>query len=141
MKGLNRRSALALGLTAAATPILASVTPAAGKTYGPNEGKEIFKGVRVVELGKRESTIAAYKNVEMIDVVFQPAAAIPVGEVMTDDMVCQITEGELQVKAGATEFRAKEGDVWSCGKGSTKEGAANLGKVVAVMRIIYLKAT
>jgi hypothetical protein len=53
--------------------------------------------------------------------------------------VCQITEGELQVKAGATEFSAKEGDVWSCGKGSTKEGATNLGKVVAVMRIIYLK--
>jgi quercetin dioxygenase-like cupin family protein len=141
MVSLNRRSALTLGLMVAATPLFASATPASAKTYGATEGKEIFPGVRVVELGKRASQIGAYKNVEMIDVVFQPAAAIPVGEVMTDDMVCQITEGELQVKAGATEFRAKEGDVWSCGKGSTKEGAANLGKVVAVMRIIYLKAT
>lgn len=55
-------------------------------------------------------------------------------------MVCQVTEGEMQVKAGAMEFAAKEGDVWSCGKGSTKETAMNPGKVTAVMRVIYLKA-
>ncbi|QND64632.1 hypothetical protein HB777_12485 [Mesorhizobium loti] len=140
MEFVNRRSALALGLTVAATPLLASATPAAAKTYGATDGKELFPGVRVVELGKRASTIAAYKNVEMIDVVFQPAAVFPVGDAMTDDMVCQITEGELQVKAGAMEFAAKEGDVWSCSKGSTKEGATNPGKVTAVMRVIYLKA-
>jgi hypothetical protein len=38
------------------------------------------------------------------------------------------------------EFTAKEGDVWSCGKGSTKEAATNNGTVVAVMRVINLKA-
>ena len=84
--------------------------------------------------------IKAYKNVEMIDVVFQPKAAIPVGEPMEHDMVCQVTAGELQVKAGDMEFAAKEGDVWSCGKDSTTEGATNNGSAVAVMRIIYLKA-
>lgn len=140
MELMNRRSALALGLTVAATPLVVSATPAAAKAYGATEGKEIFPGVRVVELGKRESVIAAYKNLEMIDVVFQPAAAFPVGEPMTDDMVCQVTEGELQVKAGAMEFAAKAGDVWSCTKGSTKEGATNSGTEVAVMRVIYLKA-
>ena len=139
MTSMNRRSAIALGLTAAATPI-AAATPAAAKSYGPTEGKEIFPGVRVVELGKRDSQIGAYKTVEMIDVVFQPGSNFPIGEPMEHDMVCQIAEGELQVKAGDMEFSAKEGEVWSCGKASTKEGATNNGSAVAVMRVIYLKA-
>ena len=59
---------------------------------------------------------------------------------MMDDMVCTVIEGELQVTAGDKEFTAKEGDVWSCGKGSTKEAATNNGTGVAVMRVINLKA-
>jgi len=137
---MDRRSALAIGLTMAATPLLASATPAAAKTYGPNDGKELFKGVRLVELGKRDSEIRAYKTVEMIDVVFQPGGTFPLGQPMEHDMVCQVTQGELQVKQGSKEFAVKEGGVWSCGKGSTTEGATNSGKVVAVMRTIYLKA-
>ena len=137
---MDRRSALALGLTTAAIPLFALATPAAAKTYGPNDGKELFKGVRVVELGKRDSEIRAYKTVEMIDVVFQPGAIFPLGQPMDHDMVCQVTEGELQVKHGSKEFAVKEGGVWSCSKGSTTEGATNSGSVVAVMRTIYLKA-
>jgi quercetin dioxygenase-like cupin family protein len=140
MHSINRRSAMALGVTVAATPLIAGSLPAIAKTYGPDEGKELFPGVRVVELGKRDSNIGAYKTVEMVDVVFQPGADFPVGEVMEHDMACQVTTGELQVKAGEQEFAAKEGDVWSCGKGSTKEGATNKGSEVAVMRVIYLKA-
>ena len=75
----------------------------------------------------------------MEDVVFQPKGAIPLGDVMADDMVCTVTEGELQIVAGDMEFTAKEGDVWSCGKGSTKESATNNGTVAAVMRVINLK--
>ena len=140
MKHMNRRSALALGALVATAPLVRWVTPAAAQSYGPTDGKELFPGVRVVELGKRDSMIKAYKNVEMIDVVFQPKGVVPVGEVMEHDMVCQVTEGELQVKAGDMEFAAKAGDVWSCGKGSTTEAATNNGSVAAVMRIIYLKA-
>jgi redox-sensitive bicupin YhaK (pirin superfamily) len=136
---IDRRSALALGMTVAATSLIASSAPAAAKTYGPDEGKELFPGVRAVELGKRDSNISAYKTVDMLDVVFQPGANFPVGEAMEHDMVCQVTTGELQIKAGEKEFAAKDGDVWSCGKGSTKEGATNKGKEVAVMRVIYLK--
>lgn len=140
MKELNRRSVLALGIAATTVPVVAWSSPASAKNYGPDEGKEIFAGVRVVPLGTRESQIGAYKNVEMIDVVFQPKAVFPVGDPMEHDMVCQITEGELQVEAGDMKFAAKEGDVWSCGKGSTREGATNNGSLAAVMRVIYLKA-
>lgn len=70
MEFVNRRSALALSLTAAVAPLLASATPAGAKTYGATEGKEIFPGMRVVARGKRVSQIGAYKNIEMVDVVF-----------------------------------------------------------------------
>jgi quercetin dioxygenase-like cupin family protein len=140
MKKMDRRSALALGATAVAGPLVAWATPAAARSYGPTDGKEIFPGVRLVELGTRDARIKGYKSVAMEDVVFQPKATIPLGDVMADDMVCTVTEGELQVTADEMKFAAKEGDVWSCGKGSTRESATNNGSVVAVMRVINLKA-
>jgi quercetin dioxygenase-like cupin family protein len=140
MKEINRRSALALGATVATAPLLVWAPSASAKSYGPTEGEEIFPGVRLVKLGTRDSVIKAYKSVEMIDVVFQPNSEFPVGEAMEHDMVCQVTEGELRVKAGDMDFAAKEGDVWSCAKASTTEGAKNEGSAVAVMRAIYLKA-
>lgn len=139
MNELSRRSALALGATAAATSLVAWASTAKAQTYSPTDGEELFPGVRVVTLGTRDSHISAYKTVEMIDVVFQPAAVFPVGEPMDHDMVCTVTEGELQVTTNDMEFAAKAGDVWSCGKGSTTEGATNNGTVAAVMRTIYLK--
>src|SRR5688572_32930875 len=123
MNAISRRSALALGATAAATSLVAWASPAKAQTYSPTEGQEIFPGVRVVTLGTRESPISTYPTVEMIDVVFQPGAVFPVGEPMEDDMVCHVAEGELQVTAGEMEFTAKTGDVWACAKGSTREGA------------------
>jgi hypothetical protein len=99
MKKLDRRSALALGATVATAPLVAWATPAMAKSYGPNDGKEIFPGVRLVELGTRDARIKGYKSVAMEDVVFQPKATVPLGDVMMDDMVCTVTEGELQVAA------------------------------------------
>lgn len=139
MNKISRRSALALGATAAATSLVAWASPAKAQTYSPTDGQEIFPGVRVVTLGTRPSQISAYQSVEMIDVVFQPAAVFPVGEPMEHDMVCTVTEGELQVTTNEEQFAVRQGGVWSCGKGSTTEGATNNGTVPAVMRTIYLK--
>ena len=139
MTKVNRRNALALGATALSAPLVTFATPVAAKTYGPTDGTEIFPGVRLVTLGTRDSHIKGFKTIAMEDVVYQPKATSPLGDVMMDDMVCTVIEGELQVTAGEKEFTAKEGDVWSCGKGSTKEAATNNGSVVAVMRVINLK--
>ena len=117
MEDMNRRSAIALGLTAATLPILGLPTPAAAAAYGPDEGQEVHPGIRVIELGKRESMIAAYKEIALIDLVFQPAAVYP-DEAMMHDMVCQVTDGELQIKQGSMEFAVKPGDIYSCGKGA-----------------------
>ena len=139
MKNVNRRSALALGATAVAAPLAGWATPVAAKTYAPTEGQEIFPGVRLITLGTRDSHIEGYKTIAMEDIVYQPGGASPLGDVMADDMVCTVTEGELQIVAGDMKVTAKEGDVWSCGKGSTVEGATNTGKVLAVMRVIQLE--
>ncbi|GLS30907.1 hypothetical protein GCM10007937_26160 [Mesorhizobium albiziae] len=139
MNEISRRSALTLGATVVATPMVALVTPAAAQKYTPTDGEEIFPGVRLVKLGSRDSHIPAYKTVFMEDVVFQPKGAIPLGDVMMDDMVCTVTEGELEIKAGDMDFVAKEGDVWSCAKGSTRESATNNGTVAAIMRVINLR--
>lgn len=123
-----------------ATPIVAWATPAVAQKYSPTDGTEIYPGVRLLTLGTRESMIPGYASVFMEDVVFQPKATIPLGDVMLDDMVCTVTEGELQITAGEMDFTAKDGDVWSCAKGSTRESATNNGSVPAIMRVINLKA-
>ena len=137
MEDMNRRSAMALGLTvAAATPLFGSAAFAAAKTYGPDEGKEIAPGVRVIEVGTRESVIPAYKSIQILDIVFQPGATAPESD-MTDDMVCHITAGEFTIKKGAEEFSVKEGDMYTCAKGKP-DGATNTSDVVGVHRIAVL---
>jgi hypothetical protein len=140
MNKINRRSALALGATVVAAPMVGWTSPAAAQKYSPTDGEELFPGVRLMTLGTRDTQIPGYKTVFMEDVVFQPKATIPLGDVMMDDMVCTVTEGELAIVAGELDFTAKEGDVWSCVKGSTRESATNNGTVPAVMRVINLRA-
>ena len=137
MEAVNRRSTLALGLTMAATPLIAWATPAVAQTYGPDEGEEIGAGVRVVKLGERASVIPAYKMVVLRDVVIQPGAKTP-DNVMKNDMLCHMTEGELSVVQNQEKFTVKKGDVWACAKGNTTEGTQNTSSAVAIMRIIDL---
>jgi quercetin dioxygenase-like cupin family protein len=136
MEDISRRSAFALGVLAAATPALLP-TSAAARTYGPEEGKELAPGVRIINIGKSESTIPAYKTIEMADVVFQPGKSTPEMP-MDSDMVCHVPQGELLIKKGAKQFTVKEGGVYSCTKSET-EGATNTGSTVAVMRVIFLR--
>ena len=72
MKTMNCRSALTIGLvTAAATPLFALATPAGAAeivpTYGPNDGKEIAPGVRIVEVGAWDSDMTGMKSILVLD--------------------------------------------------------------------------
>jgi mannose-6-phosphate isomerase-like protein (cupin superfamily) len=137
MDSLNRRSAMALGLTAAAAPLFIVATPArAAKQYGPDEGKEIAPGVRLIEVGTGNSDIPAYKSIQILDIVFQPGAAAP-AMMMDNDMVCTIAAGEFTIKKVDKEFNLKEGDMYTCAKGKTDE-AKNTSSVVGVHRIAVL---
>ena len=132
MNDMDRRSALALGLAA-----VAFATPEAAEAQARNEGREVGPGVRQVDLGERESVIPAYKRLRMRDIVLQPGAATP-DNLMMNDMLCHITEGELAVRQNDNRFTVRKGDVWACAKGNTTEGTKNNGSTVAVMQIIDL---
>ena len=138
---ISRRTALVTGLVVLpAIPLMTRTASAVPRQYGKDEGQELKPGVRLIELGSRPSHIPAYKTVQMVDIVYQPGASEPVGEPMDADMVCQTIVGELDVTVGEENFTTKEGDVWSCAKGSTREGAKNNGSDIAVMRVIMLHA-
>ena len=138
MKGMNRRSTLALGLTATTAPLFAFATPAAAAVpaYGPTDGKEIAPGVRVVEIGTFNSDIPAYKSISMVDIVFQPGAVFPETP-MDNDMVCYMAAGEFKIKKADKEFTLKEGEMYTCSKGKT-DGATNTSAVVGIHRIAML---
>ena len=138
MLDIDRRSALAIGF--AGLSGLVFPEQAAAQTYGPNEGKELTKGVRQIDLGERESLIPAYKKVRLRDIVLQPGAKTP-DNAMMNDMLCHMTEGELAVVQNDKQFTVKKGDVWTCAKGITTEGTQNKGNAVAIMRIIDLLTT
>ena len=135
MTDMNRRRALTLGL--AATSVVVLSAGAAAQPYSATEGKEIAPGVRVVDLGKRDSMVPSYKTVSMRDVVYQPKAK-SANPSMGNDMVCHCAEGELRIKQGpGMEFAVKKGDVWSCRKGQPEDGE-NIGSGIAIMRVIDL---
>jgi quercetin dioxygenase-like cupin family protein len=134
MENIDRRLVLGAGL-AASTLVLP--TAAAAQTYGPDEGKELAPGVRQVDLSERESVIPAYKMVKMRDIVIQPGAKTP-DNVMKNDMVCHMLEGELSVVQNKKEFTVKKGDVWTCANADTTEGTNNKSDAVAIMRVTDL---
>ncbi|SRR5260370_16201575 len=134
---VDRRSALAFGLAMAApAPLFALTTPAVAQEYGPNDGKELSPGVRLVEIGTRDSDIPGYKSIQIVDVIWQPGA-VSSTEPMPYDMVCYITAGEFATKKAATQYTLKKGDIYTCGKGKT-DIATNTSKVVGVHRIAFL---
>ncbi len=133
MESMNRRTALAAGLSAAAAPLFIPAASAAVKEYGPTDGKELMPGIRLVELGTGHSDIPAYKSIMMVDIVFQPGAVFPETP-MDNDMVCYIAAGEFQIKKADKEFTLKEGEMYTCSKGKT-DGATNISNVVGIHRI------
>ena len=138
MDEIGRRSAFTLGLAVAAAHALALPAAAAERTYGPNEGKELAPGVRLVGLGKSESTIPAYKTIEMVDFIFQPGSTYR-HKSMSDDMVCFMPQGAVSIKKASKQFTVKEGEIYTCVKGEPEE-TTNTGSTVAVMRVIMLHA-
>lgn len=142
MDDFDRRSALSFGLlTAVASPLLAFASPAAAEVpkYGPTDGKDMGSGRRMVMLDKRESQIAAYKEIQVIDIVYQPGAQDPADSKPMDmDMICFIIQGKFTIKKeGLDPYTVNEGDFYSCGKGKT-DNATNIGDGVGIHRIALL---
>ena len=137
MNGLNRRSAMTLGLSVvAATPLALLPGSAASEMYAADAGKEVMPGIRQVELGEWPVNFGGYKRAVANDYVMGPGTAFP-EEVMKNDMLCQIVEGEIWIKQDGNEFTAKVGHVYSCVAGTVEEDK-NDGATAAIMRVIDL---
>jgi len=137
MRKVNRRSALAIGLAAAAAAV---VKPAAAQPVDTNGGKDttLYPGVVQRAYGESPAMIPGFTTVSMRDIIMQPGSKT-MGPPMKNAMVCHITKGELRVVQEEKTFTAKKNFVWTCNK-DTKEQSFNDGKVVAIMRITDLKA-
>ena len=139
MDDVNRRSAMTFGLTVAvAAPLVALSSPAAAEMYGPDAGKEIMPGIRQVELGEWPVKFGGYTRAVANDYIMGPGTAFP-EDVMKNDMLCQIMEGEIQINQDGNMIAAKAGHVYSCMIG-TVETDKNEGDTSAIMRVIDLFA-
>src|SRR5437867_5681215 len=91
MKTVDRRSALKIGLAAAAAAIM---KPAASQTTGYKETTR-FPGVVERAYGENPSIIPGFKTVSIRDIIIQPGSKTA-NPPMMNAMVCHITEGELR---------------------------------------------
>ena len=138
MEDVNRRAALALGLTGAFIPSVALLYSASisAEAYGADEGEEVALGVRRVELGKGEAIIPGAQAVTLRDVIFQPQATLPTATMMSD-MICHVIKGKLRIVQNGKGFTATKNHVWTRTKGM-QEQVTNEGSGVAIMRVTEL---
>jgi hypothetical protein len=139
MENIDRRSALSLGLAAAATTAVVKSASAQTATSSGATETSPAPGVVVRTYGEERSLIPNFKTVVMRDVILQPGAKTKEDTEMMNAMVCHIAEGELRIVQDGKPFTGKKNYVWTCNTG-TKEHVINDSNAVAIMRITDLKA-
>jgi hypothetical protein len=139
MENIDRRSALSLGLAAAATTAVVKSASAQTATSSGAPETSPAPGVVVRTYGEERSLIPNFKTVVMRDVILQPGAKTKEDTEMMNAMVCHIAEGELRIVQDGKPFTGKKNYVWTCNTG-TKEHVINDSNAVAIMRITDLKA-
>jgi hypothetical protein len=126
---LARRDLLRLGLAVASVLV-------SGSSHSGHTGEMQMPGVERKVLKEVDSNIPGYAKIRLRDVIFQPGSSTPT-MTMENDMVCETTEGTLEVIKDGQAFTAPKGALWTCRKGGT-ELTANKGQTVAIMHVIDL---
>lgn len=120
MSDIDRRALVGLGVMAAFPTV--ATGRAEAQPHALSQGLEIAPGVRLVELGKRASMLAGYKNLSMRDIVYQPGAKSSTPS-MVNDMVCHCTQGALRIKqVPGMEFVARRATYGAARKGARRKG-------------------
>lgn len=135
MANIARRQTLTAGLATVSAFMLG--TREAFAAVG--DATKLAEGVSVKTLGEGKSMIQGFPKVRLRELTVQPGSSFPLLP-MSNNMICHMAEGELQIDQGDMKFTAKKGDVWTCVPGG-KEGGSNTGTTVAVMRISDLLAS
>ncbi len=81
--------------------------------------------------------IPAHAMVKLRDIVLQPGAKTP-DNMMKNDMICHMTEGELSVVQNERSSRSRRATFGPALKEYATEGTQNTSNAVAIMRIIDL---
>ena len=123
---LNRRELLLLGLGGASTLLL-------GKDSSVLAAEE--KGVERKVFKDIDSMIPGFPKVRLRAVTYQPGANSKA--TMKNPMVCECTQGTLEVTQDDKTWTAKKGDIWTCKVGMV-EANVNKGKTAATMRVFDL---
>ena len=82
-----------------------------------------------------DSMIPGFPKVRLRESTYEPGASSK-GK-MQNAMVCQCTQGTLEITQDDKTFTAKTGDIWTCKVGLI-EASANKGNTPATMRFIDL---
>ena len=142
---INRRTAIAVGLTgaSAASALLLGVKPSLTATEP--QGEEIAPGVHYRLLGEVQSPIEGFVRVSWEEITWQPGAKLG-PETMKNPMMCEMMAGELQSTRGTSGRAHSEsaqvmpitaGYTFAC-KAGMVENNENKGTEVAVMRRVNL---
>ncbi len=123
---LDRRSVLKLALAGASALLVGK-----GSTLLAAEEKGVERKV----FKETESMIPGFAKVQLRAITYQPGASTKA--TMKNPMICECTQGTLEVKQDGKAFTAKKGDIWTCKVGIVEE-TANKGKTPATMRVFDL---
>lgn len=124
---IDRRTLLVLGLTGVV--VMAQSKGAAAQPI-EEKGKVERKASQPIE-----SMVPGYSKVRLREVTYEPGASTKAK--MQNAMICECTQGTLEVTQDDKKFTAKKGDIWTCKVGMI-EANANNGSTPATMRVFDL---
>jgi quercetin dioxygenase-like cupin family protein len=82
-----------------------------------------------------DSMIPGFQKVRLREMTYAPGAS---GKAkMQNAMICECTQGSLDVTADDKKFNFKKGDIWTCSAGMI-ETVSNSGSTPATMRVFDL---
>jgi hypothetical protein len=123
---LNRRAVLMAGLAGASALVFggnSNLFAAEDKGVERKTGKQV------------DSMIPGFPKVGQREITLQPGASTKA--TMKNPMICECSQGSLEVVQDDKKFTANKGHVWTCKEGMVEE-TSNKGKTAATMRIFDL---
>ncbi len=123
---MDRRAVLMAGLAGASALVFggnSNLFAAEDKGVERKTGKQV------------DSMIPGFPKVGQREITLQPGASTKA--TMKNPMICECSQGSLEVMQDDKKFTANKGHVWTCKEGLVEE-TSNKGKTAATMRIFDL---